>query len=293
MSDRLLCIDLANVAFRSLHGYPEITNSRGEAIQAAYGTGATILRLARVYQPTHLVIALDAPRHTLERAALNNNYKGHRPKADDEIKRQLDLAREVCGALDGAAIGYDSAEADDICASLAQVFPDQVIIASGDRDLLSAITADARVGIHLLGPDRLVDWQGCIDLMGVSPNRVPDYKALVGDSSDGYSGVPGIGKKGALSLLEEYENAECIFERHQEITGRVGKSLQAGLESGRLSLELARLRHDIPLVPPNPWRPDITLAKTRLEELEMPNLARELAAVFGEILPLSADERLF
>lgn len=289
----LLVIDVANVALRAIFGMPELLNTGGEPIQGGYGAGATILNLCRQYQPTHVVAARDPSRADLRRRTLSPAYKAHRPDADPDIVRQMQLAHRVIDALGIPWIGADAAEADDVAASLARQFPGQVVIASADKDLLSTVTTCGRVKVHVFGRDVLADWDTVEQIIGVPPDKVTDYKALIGDSSDGYPGVPGIGPKMAQQLLAAYGTAEEVFAHADEVEGRAGTALRKGLDEGRLSLQLARLDDALDLDLPDAWQPDIEAAQTALAALEMPSLARDLGALHGVRYALAADDLLW
>ena len=289
----LLIIDQSNVTLRALYAMPELTNRNGELIHAAYGSGSTTLSLIRRYQATHVVAAVDQPRDTLHRRQLSPAYKAHRPDSDPDIARQLRLGRSVLAALGVDLISCPEHEADDVAATLADRFEGRVVIASADKDLLGTITADGRVKVHQFGKERLVDWQVCIDAIGVAPDRVADLKALVGDSSDGYPGVPGIGPKMATQLLTDYPDAEAIFAAAATIEGRAGAALRKGLDEGRLSLRLARLHTRLPVELPAPWQPQLASAVAELQALDMPVLARDLATICGAPLPADTSEALF
>lgn len=275
----LLILDFSNIVHRSFHGYPPMSNAAGEPVQAAYGAGASALRLIEQHRPTHVLAAMDAPRATLRRRALVPDYKDHRGERDDGLVAQLTLAAQVYEAMGIASAEAPGEEADDVAATLACRFPGRVVIATGDRDLLGTCTEDGRVVVHLLGKDIVVDATVCRQLMGVPPGRVADYKALVGDSSDGYAGVRGIGAKGALRLLEEHGDIEALLEAAAAIPGAIGAKLVAGERDARLSLELARLNDSIPMPPQRARFAPSSEGADRLDALELPALARRLRAL--------------
>lgn len=275
---RLLVLDLSNITHRSIHGYPPLTNADGDPVQGAFGAGATAIRMIELYQPTHVLSAGDSSRNHLARRALSADYKAHRASGDPGVTFQLAMADEVMGALGIPRMYVPEWEADDICATLARRFEGEVILVSGDKDLLAL--CDDRVRVHLLGKDYLVDGAMCQEIMGVRADQVTCLKALVGDSSDGYPGVPGIGAKGATALLSEHDSFEGIVAASEAglISGRNQKALEKGLEQGRLSLELARMKEDLELAEVAPWQLDLRASVEAMEALGFPGLVRKLNA---------------
>lgn len=275
----LLILDFSNIVHRSLHGYPEMTNAAGEPVHAAYGAGASALRLIEYHRPTHVLAAMDAPRETLRRREVVGDYKDHRGERDEGLASQFALAGAVYAALGITPVGAPREEADDVAATLARRFPDRVVIATGDKDLLGACSEDDRVVVHLLGKDIVVNARECRRMMGVAPALIADYKALVGDSSDGYGGVKGIGDKGARLLLEEHGDLEGALAAADSIPGALGSKLRDGIADARRSLALATLNDQADVPPVRAlYRPDEDGA-TQLEELELPALARRLRAL--------------
>lgn len=275
----LLILDFSNIVHRSLHGYPEMTNAAGEPVHGAYGAGASALRLIEQHRPTHVLAAMDAPRETLRRRTVVADYKDHRGERDEALAGQFALASKVYAALGIVPVGAAHEEADDVAATLAQRFPGKVVIATGDKDLLGACSEDGRVVVHLLGKDLVVDAAGCEQIMGVAPSRVADLKALVGDPSDGYGGVRGIGAKGALRLLTDHGDLTGVLAAAPEIEGAVGTRLRDGLEDARRSFALAQLNTEAEVPPVQARLRPTEEGAAELEALEMPALARRLRAL--------------
>lgn len=276
--NRLLILDLSNITHRAIHGYPPLTDPLGRPVQGAYGAGATALRLVHTYRPTHVIAACDTSRAGLLRKEWWPAYKEHRASGDDTVRHQLASAAQVMRFLGIPCISAERWEADDVCASYAATFPGKVIIGTGDKDMFASV--NERVRVHLLGKDILVGEAECVQLMGIRPDQVCDYKALVGDSSDGFPGVPGIGAKGALALLEAHGTLEAIFAASAagQITGRPAKRLVDGADTGRVCHRLATLNDRLELPTPTAWRLQRDLAEAGLTELGLAGLIRRLPA---------------
>ncbi|WP_217925058.1 5'-3' exonuclease [Miltoncostaea oceani] len=271
---RLLLIDLSNLTHRSIHGYPPLSDSSGRPTHGAHGAGAITLKMIGAHRPTHLVAACDSPRADLVRRTIYAPYKAHRVDADDSVSHQLALAEKVLAALGARLERCAGWEADDVIATLARRWEgDEVVICSGDKDLLALV--DERTRVHLLGRDVFVNPQICQDLTGLDPRQMTDYKALVGDSSDGFPGVPGIGDKGAKALLSLYGDLDGVIAAFArgELTGRAASAMAAGEQMGRVSYQLARMREDLDLdLRPAPWSFSAESADA-LDRLEMRSLA--------------------
>lgn len=219
------------------------------------GAGSQVLRMLSEHSPTHLLIAQDGPRGENFRRELAPDYKAHRGEMDPEISRQFGLSYEMADAMGWARCSYPAHEADDVLASAARSFPGDVLIVTGDKDLLALCSDRVKVillrpgGQEVCGPDE------CLRIFGVRPERVQDYKALVGDSSDGISGVAGIGHKTATKLLTDHDSLDALYEAlDSSPDGRldgygpsVTKKLTAGREQARLSYELAGMVETISL----------------------------------------------
>jgi DNA polymerase-1 len=269
----LLIVDFANLVHRSYYGYPEMRNTDGVPVHGAFGTGQTILRLIDLYRPTHVIAAMDAPRAQLRRREIVADYKDHREPAEADMRTQFHLAQEVIAGMGIVMVGAPGEEADDVAATLARRFPEQVIIATGDRDLFGAITSDGRVGVHLMGHDALIDAEGCTRLFGVPPHLVSDFKALVGDSSDGYPGVRGIGPKAAQQILTQCGSLAEAIKMRDYIPGMAGRRFREGMADAERYYALATLNADAEIPPVKArWIPQPETV-ARLMEMEMPTLA--------------------
>lgn len=284
---QLLCIDFSNLLIRhnaNLHGTAQ--NQYGQRMQGAVGALGQVHRSLRRLQPTHLLIARDSPRSESFRRALFDDYKAHRPAADPELGRQFEVAYRAAQEIFGwPVVAVDSYEADDVMASACDQFPGRCQILTGDKDML-ALCSD-RVEVLLLRPggEVTVDRAGCRNLVGVWPEQVRCYKALVGDASDGIPGVTGIGPKSAVKLLERYNDLQTVLDRVETgkaiegIAPHLAAKVINGVEQAELSYLLAGLVTDLPvdvssLACPEPVSEERGAAQ--LEELGLGDLRRSL-----------------
>ncbi|MFQ6044803.1 MAG: DNA polymerase I [Gemmatimonadales bacterium] len=257
---RLFLVDgfaLIYRAFFAMIARP-LRTSRGENTSAVWGVANFLHRLRNEYAPSHAAWVHDSG--TSFRTTLFPEYKATRTKLDDELQEDFDRSVERVTALLDAfgvpLVEVEGYEADDVIGTLAARAGKRgmpVVIVSGDKDFYQLISS----GIALLNPGRrgpaavdeqVVDVSNAAERFGVGPERIVDYLALVGDSSDNVPGVRGIGDKTARKLIQEYGDLERILAHAGEIEAkRVREALLSGAESARLSRELVTLRRDVPL----------------------------------------------
>jgi DNA polymerase-1 len=287
-------------AFFALIARP-LRTSRGENTSAAWGIVNFLLRLQSKYQPDYLVWVLDAGDSF--RTQRYPEYKSTRAKLGEELQADFDLALEQVSALLAAfrvpILAVPGYEADDVIATLARresAAGRQVVIVSGDKDFHQLVGPR----IALLNPGRggpagveehWVDERNATERLGVAPRQVPDYLALVGDSSDNVPGVRGIGEKGAVQLLQQYGDLETLLARAAELPGkRAREALQQQVAEARLSLELVTLKTDVPfsleLAAALTREPDRAALLKQLARLEFHTLAKRLAEAEGPAEPL-------
>lgn len=278
-----------------------LRTSRGENTSAAWGIVNFLLRLQTQYRPDYLVWVLDAGDSF--RTQRYSEYKSTRAKLGEELQADFDLALEQVGALLAAfrvpVLAVPGYEADDVIATLARREAGaglRVVIVSGDKDFHQLVGP----GIALLNPGRggpagveehWVDETNAIERLGVPPRQVPDYLALVGDTSDNVPGVRGIGEKGAVQLLQQYGDLETLLARAAEVPGkRAREALQQYQAEARLSLELVTLKTDVPLSleleTAATHEPDRAALLKELTRLEFHSLAKRLMEAAGPGEPL-------
>lgn len=255
--DHLYVLDGYGLIYRSYFAFmgKPLTNNDGLPIGAIMGFYKTLFAVIREQNITHLVVALDGPGGNF-RTELFPEYKATRQKTPDDLHPQTALIEEIMSAMGLQALRCPGFEADDIIATLARTRSAaglRTTILSADKDLLQL------VGTHTqqLRPTNGGGWDfydsaKVLERMGVKPAQIGDYLALIGDSSDNIPGVPGIGPKGAVKLLNTYPTLEEIYNHLGRISpAGVQKKLGEHKESALLSQKLVALAH-IPELPLNP-----------------------------------------
>ncbi|WP_254055933.1 5'-3' exonuclease [Paenibacillus glucanolyticus] len=209
----------------------------------------------------------------------NASYKGNRPEAPDDLIPQFSLVRDVTECLGIPNLGVVGYEADDCIGTLARRYSDHmnVMILSGDHDLLQLVSDSTSVIIMKKGHGNYMHYtpETLYAEKGLTPRQVIDVKGLMGDTSDNYPGVRGIGEKTALKLIQEYESVEGILENLESLAKGVRTKIEADLEMLHLSRALAEIHCEVPME----CELDLCLlnvdherALTKLEELEMKSL---------------------
>jgi DNA polymerase I len=235
-----------------------LRTTRGENTSAAWGVVNFLLRLREKYRPDYLAWVHDAGDSF--RTALYAEYKSTREKLDDELQAEFDRSVErieqLLAAFHVPVVSVPGYEADDVIGTLAHQGVEaglQVVIVSGDKDFYQLIGPH----VALLNPGRggpgavdetWVDESNAAERLGVPPEQVVDYLALVGDSSDNVPGVKGIGSKGAAELLTQFGRLESMLGRTAEVKSkRSREALEQYAAEARLSRELVTIRRDVPV----------------------------------------------
>ncbi len=253
----------------------------GEPTAGIFGFANVLMRLLEQEKPEYLAVAFDTGKTF--RNELYPEYKATRAKMPDDLRPQIERIRQMIDTFHLPRLEMEGVEADDVLGSIATQAVEQglgVKIITGDRDLLQLV--NDRIIVNLPG-SRLADSKNYTaadvkEHLGVDPEQVVDYKALVGDTSDNIPGVSGIGPKTAVSLLETYRTLDIIYEHIEEISGKTAEKLRNGKESAYMSQELALIKKDVGV--------RLVLEDARTDHLDIPaveNLFRELE--FRTLIP--------
>jgi len=279
MPPTLYLIDGHALAYRTFYaltrggGERWVTRS-GEPTAGVYGFASVLLRLLDQEKPEYLVVAFDMGKTF--RDEIYAEYKGTRAKMPEELASQIGRIRQLVDAFNIPRLEVEGYEADDVLGSVARSAVEAglgVKIITGDRDLLQLVTDRVIVSLpgKSLSDSRDYLEKDVVEVFGVHPNQIVDFKALVGDKSDNIPGVPGIGEKTALELLNRYGTLDNIYAHLDEIKGNLHKKLEAGKENAYLSRKLAKIVTDLVV----PF--DIELAKAgRYDPEKVEDLFREL-----------------
>jgi DNA polymerase-1 len=286
VAERILLIDASSLIYPAFHVMGELKTSTGFPTGAIYGYARTVLMLLREYPSQYVAVAFDSrgPTHRHEKFS---EYKAHRPAMDEALAAQIPKIKELTDALRLKKFEVPGYEADDIIAALVPLAAAQgldVLIVSGDKDLLQLVGDGVRVlkpGRDVTRDLKILDSAGVQQYLGVRPDQVLDFLALVGDSVDNVPGVPGIGEKTAQKLLSQFPSLEALLENLDKVEPKkISEKLKAFQEQARLSRELVKLNPpplDVSLEECRAQPPDLERLRALLEELEFRSLLQELA----------------
>ncbi|KZS61251.1 DNA polymerase I [Mycobacterium ostraviense] len=249
----LMLLDGNSLAFRAFYALPaENFKTRGGlTTNAVYGFTAMLINLLRDEAPTHIAAAFDVSRQTF-RSERYPEYKANRSSTPDEFYGQIDITKEVLGALGITVLAEPGFEADDIIATLASQAEKEgyrVLVVTGDRDSLQLVSDDVTVLYPRKGVSELTRFtpEAVVEKYGLTPAQYPDFAALRGDPSDNLPGIPGVGEKTATKWIAEYGSLQGLVDNVDSVRGKVGDALRANLASVVRNRELTDLVRDVPL----------------------------------------------
>lgn len=245
-------IDGSAYIYRAFHAIASLSNSSGLPTNAVYGFTQTLRRIIREREPAYIAVAFDT-RGEVFRHRIYTDYKANRPPMPEELAQQIPYIRKVVAAYNLLQLEDGDQEADDLIASAATRLAAkgfQVVIVSGDKDLLQLVSGNVRMWDPMR--DVTMDTEGVRQKYGLGPESLLDYFALTGDASDNIPGVPGIGPKTALKLISEHESLEGLYEAVDSLKkSKMKENLLNHRDDAFLSRDLIRLNMQAP-VPDDP-----------------------------------------
>lgn len=297
---RLVIIDGKSVFYRGYYAMGNLSRADGTPTSGVYGFATIAMEIVRKLSPTKVVVAWDkAHTSTKKRLEIYPEYKAGRVKPPEDFYAQIPLLKELISALGWGFIEVDEYEADDIIGTLSKQADEdfdangvckwETYIVSSDLDMLQIVDENTKMYRLLKGFSTLeeLDVAAVEEKYGIKKAQFLDLKAIKGDNSDNIPGVPGIGEKGAVKLLNEYETLDGIYEHIDEIKGSTQKKLIEGKESAFMSKRLAEIMFDAPVSLTDV--PDLKISKNRiisaLKDLEFFSLVRKYSAELDKLDP--------
>ena len=258
MSDtdkKLVLVDGSSYLYRAFHALPPLTSSKGRPTGAVKGVISMLRRMDKDYPDVPVVVVFDAKGKTF-RDELFEEYKSHRPPMPDELREQVQPIHDIVRAMGLPLLIVDGVEADDVIGTLAREYGEKdyrVIISTGDKDMAQLV--NDRVTLVNTMTDTTLDTDGVVKKFGIEPDLIIDYLALVGDKSDNIPGVPGVGEKTALAILQGigggldkvYDNLEAVRELDFRGAKKMPEKLEEHREQAYLSQLLATIKTDVDL----------------------------------------------
>ena len=275
--NKLVVIDGHALLFRAFHATSDtrMSTSAGEPTNAVFGFAASLLKTLQSEAPTHVAVAFDLPVPTF-RHERYVHYKAHRPPMDPTLAVQVSRVRELVETFGFPIYDAPGYEADDVIGTIARQAAEanlDTVILTGDLDTLQLVGPHTRILTPRRGPfdTTLYDTEAVLARYGIAPLRLPDFKALVGDTSDNIPGVQGIGEKTASRLLAQYGSLEDIYAHLSDLPERQRRLLDGRLDAALTSKFLATILTNAPVTL------DLTLGLlTQLPHQAVLNLFTEL-----------------
>jgi DNA polymerase-1 len=242
----LFLIDGSNNLYRSYFAIRGLTNSAGLATNAVYGFTQMLRKLLKEQKPDAIAVAFDVGPSTIRHAQYQDYKKDRRPMPDD-LSVQVPLVREVLEGFRIPVIGIPDYEADDLIGSLACTARERgyrVVIATSDKDFFQLVGNS--ILLYHTGREVLYDEEGVKEVFGLPPEKVVDVMAIWGDAIDNIPGVPGIGEKGAKTLISQFGSLDELYAHLDQVPkASQRKALETYREQALLSRDLARIKCDL------------------------------------------------
>lgn len=243
----LLLVDGSSYLYRAFHALPDLRNRNHEPTGAIYGVLNMLRRLHKDYEADYSACVFDAKGKTF-RDDLYAQYKSHRPPMPDDLSTQIQPLHECIAAMGWPMLVVEGVEADDVIGTLVKQAEREnmrCIISTGDKDIAQLVNPGVSLVNTMTG--ETLDEGGVLARFGVTPARMRDYLALVGDASDNIPGVAKVGPKTAVKLLTQYGTLDNLVAHAEEIGGAVGENLRSALEWLNRSRELLSIKCDVRL----------------------------------------------
>ncbi|MCL2037712.1 DNA polymerase [Candidatus Saccharibacteria bacterium] len=292
-------IDGKSIFYRGYYAMPALSTQDGTPTGGVYGFTSMALELMSKIKPDYVAVAWDKPKTNIRRRLeIYPEYKAGRKPAPPDFYAQIPILRELLGAFGWPLYELDDYEADDIMGTLSEQANAQgvhTIMVSSDLDMLQLIDHDTELYALKKGLSNLekFDMKAFHDKYGLLPNQFLDLKSLKGDGSDNIPGVPGIGEKTAVALLQEFYTLDEVYDNLSEIKPAWRAKLMAGKDSAYMSKELGRIWTDAPikldLKAVDVHKLNVEKLRAKLQDLEFTSLLRRLPDFMRDSKPLEPE----
>ncbi len=250
---RLVIIDGKSVFYRGYYAMPHLSTADGTPTGGVFGFVSLAIELIKKLEPDYVAVAWDKPKTNIrKRREIYPEYKAGRKPAPADFYEQIPILHELLDAFGWPLYEIDDYEADDILATFArqaEVRGVETCLITSDLDALQIISPLTRLFAMKNGLSNIEEFtpEHFETKYGIKTEQFLDLKSLMGDSSDNLPGVPGVGQKTAVKLLQEYGDLDGVYAHVDEVAGAAGKKLVAGKELAYLTKQVARLWFDLPI----------------------------------------------
>ena len=270
MKKKLFVLDGHALCYRAYYAFINnpLRNSKGQNTSAIFGFARMLFKLINDQKPDYLIAAFDPPKKSF-RFQLYPEYKAKRAKMPEDLRPQIEEIKHMLSVLGILRVEHDDYEADDVLGTVAAKYASndmEVVLVTGDKDAYQLVNDNVKIYANKKGiaDFELLDREKIIDKLGLAPEQIIDYMALMGDASDNIPGVGGVGEKTALKLISEYNTLDNLYEHLPQIKGKVKEYLTEKKDMAYLSKDLVTIRTNIPV-------------KINLNDAQIPELKSEKA----------------
>ncbi|MFF2483947.1 DNA polymerase I [Paenibacillus sp. NPDC058071] len=249
--DKWMLIDGNSIIYRAFFAMPTLTNSAGMHTNAVYGFTTMLLKLLADEKPTHVLVAFDAGKTTFRHEGYAD-YKGGREKTPSELSEQFPVLKDLLQSFGIAQYELAGYEADDIIGTLTKLADEggvETLVVTGDKDMLQLASDQVTIAITRRGITEVDHYSPATiqEKYGLAPLQIIDLKGLMGDSSDNYPGIPGVGEKTALKMLHEFGSVEQVLDNSDSLKGKMKEKVEQHKEDALMSKKLATIYREVPL----------------------------------------------
>ncbi|HPS56976.1 MAG TPA: DNA polymerase I [Spirochaetota bacterium] len=291
MKKKLFVLDGHAMCYRAYYAFIKnpLINSSGQNTSAIFGFARMLLKLINEQSPDYLAVAFDPPVKSF-RFRLYTEYKANRQKMPDDLRSQITEIKNMVATLGIPILESDDYEADDILGTVAEKCPSdklEVYLVTGDKDAYQLLKKNVKIYAASKGISEyeIYDHESIVNKTGLTPDKIIDYMALMGDTSDNVPGVKGVGEKTALKLITDYSTLDKIYENIDSIKGKTKELLETQKDMAYLSRDLVTIHRDVPV--------ELDLDKLAFNGID-PNIASvyfnkiEMASVARDFFPNAA-----
>jgi len=302
---KLVLIDANAIIYKAFYALPELTNRKGEQINAIYGFSSILLKIINELKPNYIAAAYDLAAPTFRHIEYKE-YKAKRVKKPDELIEQIPKTKEILKGFNIPVLEKKGFEADDVIGTIAKQFTNkkiEILILTGDLDTLQLVDKNIKVYALRRGMTDTMIYREkeVFERYELKPEQMIDYKGLRGDPSDNIPGVVGVGEKTAINLLKEFRTIENLYnkiekitdkqiEKHKFLTKKLVEKLKENKEMAFFSKRLATIREDVPIkvsLKDLDWKKDFDIGKAEqiFEQFHFKSLIKRLPGYKLEVQP--------
>ena len=243
--EKLVLIDGNSLINRAFYAMPPLSTKNGEYTNAVYGFMNMFFKILTDIAPEYLAVAFDLKAPTFRHKAYSE-YKGTRKPMPEELRPQIPLLKELLRLMNVTVIEQEGIEADDIIGTIAKNTDVLTYIFTGDKDSFQLVDEQTEVHFTKRGITdvEIYTFDNFLEKTGILPKQIIDLKSLMGDSSDNIPGIPGVGEKTALSLIQKFSSLDGVYENIHSLTGKLKEKVVENEALARLSYSLATIKTD-------------------------------------------------